>query len=247
MSTKKVMIAETLGTAWLVLGGCGTAIFAGLHPETGIGALGVALAFGFALASAFFAFGSISGGHFNPAVTLGLWAAGKFCPGRAVSYIIAQVLGALIGAAVIYQIAQGHAGFDVTAGFGASGFGDHSPAGYGQTPAFIAEAVLAFFFVTIFLHVGNSGMMAAMPIGLSYVVAQLVGMTITGGAINPARAASQAVFQGGWAQDQLWLFVLAPVVGAVAAGWLKKSLCCGSCGTEKTACDAGSKTSCHGK
>lgn len=240
MSTMKYMTAEALGTAWLVLGGCGSAVLATAYPDIGIGYLGVALAFGFALVTATFAFGHVSGGHFNPAVSIGMVAAGKLCPKRAAFYIIAQVVGALVGAAIIYYIAGGKAGFDVTAGFAANGFGEHSPGGYSQEAAFMAEAVLTFFFVTIILHVVNGGApmgFAALPIGLSFAVVYLASQAITGGGANPARSISQAAFQGTWAIDQLWLFIAAPLVGAVAAGWLKKSMCCGSaCGTTTTSC-----------
>lgn len=238
MSTMRLMTAEALGTAWLVLGGCGAAVLAS---SMGIGYLGIALAFAFALVTATFAFGSVSGGHSNPAVTIGLVAAGKFCSSRALPYIVAQVVGALVGAAAIYYIAGGKEGFDVTAGFAANGFGEHSPAGYSQHATFLAEAVLTFFFVTIFMHVSHGGApagFAALPIGLSFGVVYLVSQVISGGGANPARSISQAVFQGTWAIDQLWLFIAAPLVGAVAAGWLKKSMCCdkNGCSADKGAC-----------
>ncbi len=240
MNTKKIMMAEALGTAWLVLGGCGAAVLAAGFPEFGIGNLGVALAFGFALITASFAFGHISGGHFNPAVTLGMVAAGKFCSGRVLPYIVAQIGGALIGAGIIYLIASGQAGFDVTAGFAANGFGEYSPGGFDQQSAFIAEAVLTFFLVTVILHVTNGGApagMAALPIGLTLGLIHLISIPVTNTSVNPARSLSQAVFQGTWAVDQLWLFIAAPIVGAVVAGWLKKSMC-GSenCSTDKGSC-----------
>lgn len=237
MSTMRLMTAEALGTAWLVLGGCGAAVLA---TSMGIGYLGVALAFGFALVTATFAFGHVSGGHFNPAVTLGLVAAGKFCSSRAFSYIVAQIVGALIGAAIVYYIAGGKAGFDVTAGFASNGFGEHSPGGYSQHAVFVTEAVLTFFFVTIFMHVTHGSMpagLSALPIGLSFALVYLVSMGISGGGANPARSIGTAVFQGTWAIDQLWLFIAAPLVGAVVAGWLKKSMCCGGeCGASTTSC-----------
>lgn len=240
MSTMKHMTAEALGTAWLVLGGCGSAVLATAYPELGIGYLGVALAFGFALVTGLFAFGHISGGHFNPAVTVGLVAAGKFCSKRALPYIIAQVIGALAGAAIIYYIASGKEGFDVTAGFASNGFGEHSPGGYSQHAAFLAEAVLTFFFVTIILHVTSGGApagFAALPIGITLAVIHLISIPVTNTSVNPARSIGPAVFQGTWAIDQLWLFIAAPLVGAIAAGWLKKTMCCGGeCGASTTSC-----------
>ncbi len=252
MSTKKQMIAEMLGTAWLVIGGCGSAVLATAYPDLGIGYLGVALAFGFALVTAIFAFGHISGGHFNPAVTLGLTAAGKFCSSRALPYIIAQVVGALIGASVIYLIAKGHAGFDVTAAFASNGVVELTPGGYGQQASFISEAVLTFFFVTIILHVVNGGApagLAALPIGLTLGLIHLISIPVTNTSVNPARSISQAVYQGSWAIDQLWLFIAAPIVGAVVAGLAYKMCCGGCCGT--TSCSTtdttDTKTGCCSK
>lgn len=239
MSTMKNMTAEALGTAWLVLGGCGSAVLAAAYPELGIGYLGVALAFGLSLVTGIFAFGHISGGHFNPAVTIGLVAAGKFCSKRALPYIVAQVIGALIGAAVIYYIAMGKEGFDVHAGFAANGFGEHSPGGYSQQAAFLCEAVMTFFFVTIILHVLGGGApagFAALPIGLTLALIHLISIPVTNTSVNPARSISQAIFQGTWAMDQLWLFIAAPLVGAIAAGWFKKSMCCGECGGAASSC-----------
>lgn len=230
MSLCKKMVAETLGTAWLVLGGCGSAVFAAGYPELGIGFLGVALAFGLTVLTAAYAVGNISGGHFNPAVTLGLVSAGRFDIRHAVPYIAAQVVGALIGAFIIYQIASGKAGFDVTAGFASNGFGEHSPGGYSMQAVLLAEVVLTFFFLFIILHVTSNSSIAGfapIPIGLTLALIHLISIPISNTSVNPARSTSQAVFQGGWAVDQLWLFWVAPIVGAVLAGvvWRLMSCC----------------------
>lgn len=247
MTTCKKLTAEFLGTAWLVLGGCGSAVFAAAYPGLGIGFLGVALAFGLAVLTAAYAFGHISGAHFNPAVTLGLVAGGRFCAKMSVPYIIAQIAGAVAGAGIIYLVASGKAGFNAAAsGFAANGFGEHSPGGYGQNAAFIAEAVLTFFFVKLILGVTNEKApagFAPLSIGLSLTLIHLISIPITNTSVNPARSISQAVFQGGWAIDQLWLFIAAPIVGAVAAGLLCR--CCNaSCGDDSGSCSTDKKTSC---
>lgn len=226
-----------MGTAWLVLGGCGAAVFAAAYPELGIGFLGVSLAFGLTVLTAAYAVGHISGAHFNPAVTLGLVASGRFPMKSAIPYIIAQVVGACIGALIIYQIASGKEGFDVVAGFAANGFGEHSPGGYSLHAVLLAEAVLTFFFLYIILHVtGNSqnAGFAPIPIGLTLTLIHLISIPISNTSVNPARSTSQALFQGTWAMDQLWVFWVAPIVGAVLAGLLSRLLdrCCnkGGCG-----------------
>lgn len=237
MGLANKMTAEFLGTAWLVLGGCGAAVFSAAYPELGIGFLGVSLAFGLTVLTAAYAVGHISGGHFNPAVTLGLVAGGKFSAKQAVPYIIAQVLGALLGALIIYLVATGKAGFDVKAGFAANGFGEHSPGGYDMKSAFLAEAVLTFFFLIVIIGSTSakapSGF-APISIGLSLTLIHLISIPITNTSVNPARSTSQAVFQGDWAVDQLWLFWAAPILGAVAAGLISRCLqrCCsgGGCG-----------------
>lgn len=233
MGLKNKLMAEMIGTAWLVLGGCGAAVFAAAFPELGIGFLGVALAFGLTVLTGAYAVGHISGGHFNPAVTLGLVAGGRFDAKLAVPYIVAQVVGGLIGAGAIYLIATGKAGFDVTAGFAANGFGEHSPGGYDMRAAFTAEAILTFFFLFIIIGVTSdkapSGF-APMAIGLTLTLIHLISIPITNTSVNPARSTSQAIFQGGWAIDQLWLFWLAPIAGAIVAGLVWRCLlCCGSC------------------
>ncbi len=232
MGLPKKLVAETLGTAWLIIGGVGAAVFAGAYPEFGIGFLGVSLAFGLAVVTGAFAFGHVSGAHFNPAVTLGLTAAGRFDWKHAVPYIIAQVVGGLIGAWVIYEICTGKAGFDVTKGFASNGFGEHSPGGYSMHAVFLAEAVLTFFFVTLILHItGNdlSAGLAPLPIGLTLALLCLVAIPISNGSFNPARSTATALFQGGWPVDQLWLFWVAPIAGGIAAGIFDR-LCVKCCG-----------------
>ena len=237
MGLAKKLTAEMLGTAWLVLGGCGAAVFAAAYPDLGIGFMGVALAFGLTVLTGAYALGHISGGHFNPAVTLGLVAGGRFCVKDAVPYIVAQVVGGLLGAGAINLIATGKAGFDVTAGFASNGYGEHSPGGYVMKSAFLAEFLMTFFFLIVILG-GTSDKapagFAPLAIGLSLTLIHLISIPITNTSVNPARSTSQAIFQGSWAIDQLWLFWLAPIAGAVVAGvvwrWL---LCCGSCSDSK--------------
>jgi aquaporin Z len=227
MTTYKYLTAEFLGTAWLVLGGCGSAVFAAAFPGLGIGFLGVALAFGLSVLTAAYAFGHVSGAHFNPAITLGLVAAGRFPPRLALPYIAAQVVGALAGAGVIYLVASGKADFDVANGFAANGFGRHSPGGYGVTAAFLCEAVLTFFFLTMILGATSERAppgFAPAAIGLTLTLIHLISIPVTNTSVNPARSISQAVFQGGWALDQLWLFIVAPILGAVAAGLITRHL-----------------------
>lgn len=243
MGLRNKLFAETLGTAWLVLGGCGAAVFAAAFPELGIGFLGVSLAFGLTVLTAAYALGHISGGHFNPAVTLGLVAGGSFNIKEAVPYIIAQVVGAVLGAGVIYMIASGKAGFDVTAGFAANGFGEHSPGGYSLQSALWAEIVLTFFFLLIILGATSSKApsgFAPMAIGLSLTLIHLISIPITNTSVNPARSTSQAIFQGGWAVDQLWLFWVAPIAGAVLAGIVWRCVVCcqggGCCSKEGGSC-----------
>lgn len=237
MGLRKKLMAETLGTAWLVLGGCGAAVFAAAFPDLGIGFLGVALAFGLTVLTGAYAVGHISGAHFNPAVTIGLVASGRFDVRLAAPYIVAQLVGALIGAFIIYEIASGRQGFDAAAGFASNGYGEHSPGGYNMHAVFLAEAVLTFFFLYIILQVtGNaqSAGWAPIPIGLTLSLIHLISIPISNTSVNPARSTSQALFQGGWAMDQLWLFWLAPVVGAVAAGLLSR--CMSNCCCSKQGC-----------
>lgn len=233
MFDKKKLSAELLGTAWLVFGGCGSAVFAAGVPELGIGFLGVSLAFGLTVMTMAYALGGISGGHFNPAVTVGLAVAGRFDKGGIVPYVLAQLVGAVLGALVIYVIASGRADFDPAAGFASNGFGEHSPMGYGLEAAFVAEAALTFFFLLIILGATSDKApagFAPIAIGFALTLIHLISIPITNTSVNPARSTSQAIFQGSWAIDQLWLFWLAPLAGAVLAGLVWKCLfCCGTC------------------
>lgn len=219
--------AEFFGTFWLVFGGCGSAIFAAAFPELGIGFAGVALAFGLTLLTMCYAIGHISGCHINPAVTFGLVAGGRF-PGRElVPYVIAQVLGGLAAGAVLYLIATGKAGFDVTSGFASNGYGEHSPGHYSLMAALIAEIVLTAFFLFIIMgathKLGHAGL-AGVGIGLSLTLIHLIGIPITNTSVNPARSTAVAVFQGSWAIDQLWLFWLAPIVGGIVGALIYRAL-----------------------
>ena len=226
----KPLAAEFLGTFWLVFGGCGSAVFAAAFPQLGIGVTGVALAFGLTVVTMAYAVGPISGGHFNPAVSLGLWAGGRFPTDRLLPYWVAQLLGAFAAAAVLYVIATGKPGFDVVAsGFAANGYGDHSPGGYPMASAFLAEAVLTFFFLVIILgtthgRTSTAGGFAGLAIGLGLVLIHLISIPITNTSVNPARSTSQALFVGGWAMAQLWLFWLAPLLGALLAGGVTRWL-----------------------
>ncbi len=219
--TKKLG-AEFLGTGWLVFGGCGSAVLAAAFPELGIGFLGVALAFGLTVVTMVYAVGHISGGHFNPAVSLGLWSGGRFASGEILPYIVAQVLGALAGAGVLYVIATGQPGFDVVqSGFAANGYGEHSPGGYSVAAAFVAEVVLTFGFLLVILGATDRRApagFAPLAIGLCLTLIHLVSIPVTNTSVNPARSTGPALFVGGWALGQLWLFWVAPLLGALAAG-----------------------------
>ena len=214
--------AEFLGTGWLVFGGCGSAVLAAGYPDLGIGFLGVALAFGLTVLTMVYAVGHISGGHFNPAVSVGLWSGGRFSAGEILPYIVAQVLGAVAGAAVLYVIATGQAGFDVVqSGFAANGYGEHSPGGYSLAAGFVAEVVLTFAFVLVILGVTDRRApagFAGLAIGLCLTLIHLVSIPVTNTSVNPARSTGPALFVGGWALGQLWLFWVAPLIGALAAG-----------------------------
>jgi aquaporin Z len=214
--------AELLGTAWLVIGGCGSAVLAAGFPELGIGFVGVALAFGLTVLTMAFAIGHISGCHLNPAVTVGLWTAGKVPSGDVLPYIISQVIGATLGATVIAAIATGKADFNlVQSGFAANGFGEHSPGGYGLQAAFICEITMTFFFLMIILgatDVRAPAGFAPIAIGLGLTLIHLISIPVTNTSVNPARSTSQALFVGGWAIQQLWAFWVGPMIGAVLAG-----------------------------
>lgn len=223
--------AEFLGTFWLVFGGAGSAVFAATFPDVGIGLLGVSLAFGLTVLTMAYAVGHISGGHFNPAVTLGLWAGGRIPAGDIIPYWIAQILGAIAAAAVLFFIASGVADFSVSNGFAANGFGDHSPGGYSLGAALAAEIVLTFFFLLIIMGATDkrapSGL-APLAIGMSLTLIHLISIPITNTSVNPARSTGQALFVGDWALTQLWLFWLAPLVGAVIGGILYRWLSSGN-------------------
>jgi aquaporin Z len=214
--------AEFLGTAWLVFGGCGSAVLAAAFPELGIGFVGVSLAFGLAVLTMAYAVGHVSGGHFNPAVTVGLWACGRFKAGEILPYWLAQLLGAVAGAIVLSLIANGKPGFDLAgSGFAANGYADHSPGGYSLAAGFVAEVALTFFFLVVILGSTDRRApagFAPIAIGLALTLVHLVGIPVTNTSVNPARSTAPALFVGGWALGQLWLFWLAPIVGAAAAG-----------------------------
>lgn len=221
MSLAKRSIAELFGTFWLVFGGCGSAVLAAAFPELGIGFAGVALAFGLTVLTMAFAIGHVSGCHLNPAVTFGLVAGKRFPASELVPYVIAQVAGAIAAAAVLYVIATGKAGFDVSAGFASNGYGEHSPGGYGLGSCFVAEVVLTFFFLLVILGSTDKRApqgLAPIAIGLSLTLIHLVGIPVTNTSVNPARSTGPALFVGGWAIAQLWLFWVAPIVGAILAG-----------------------------
>jgi aquaporin Z len=227
MPLAKRLFAELLGTFWLVFGGTGSAVLAASFPHEnnplGIGFLGVALAFGLTVLTGAYVFGPISGGHFNPAVSVGLWAGKRFPANELIPYIIAQVVGAILGSAILYLIASGHDGFKMSDGFAANGYGDHSPGKYTLVAGFIAEVVLTFVFLTIILGATDRRAapgFAPIAIGLGLTLIHLVGIPVTNLSVNPARSTAPAIFVGDWALGQLWLFWLAPIVGALIAGFV---------------------------
>jgi aquaporin Z len=221
MSLSKRASAEFLGTFWLVLGGCGSAVLAAAFPGLGIGFAGVALAFGLTVLTMAYAIGHISGCHLNPAVSIGLYAGKRFPAKELLPYIIAQVLGAIGGAAVLYIIASGKAGFDVTAGFASNGYGLHSPGGYTLVAALVTEVVMTFMFLMIILGSTDKRApagLAPIAIGLGLTLIHLISIPVTNTSVNPARSTGPAIFAGGWALSQLWLFWVAPIIGAAVAG-----------------------------
>jgi aquaporin Z len=221
------LAAECLGTFWLVLGGCGSAVLAAAFPELGIGLAGVSLAFGLTVLTGAYALGPISGGHFNPAVSLGLWAGGRFPASQLLPYIVAQVIGAVVAAGVLYLIASGKAGFSLSGGFASNGFGEHSPGQYSFGAAAITEIVMTFMFLIVILgatHKRAPVGFAGLAIGLALTLIHLISIPVTNTSVNPARSTGPALFVGGWALEQLWLFWVAPIVGAVAAGWFSRAL-----------------------
>ncbi len=214
----KKYIAELFGTFWLVLGGCGAAVLAATFPETGIGFLGVAAAFGLTVVTMAYAIGHISGAHLNPAVSVGLWAGGRM-PGRDLpGYIVAQVLGAIVAGGVLYVIASGKEGFDLAGGFASNGFGEHSPGHYSMISAMVTEIVMTMMFLLVILGATSKRApagMAPLAIGLCLTLIHLISIPVTNTSVNPARSTGVAVFVGGWAVAQLWLFWIAPIVGAL--------------------------------
>lgn len=210
--------AEFFGTFWLVLGGCGSAVLAAAFPDVGIGLLGVSLAFGLTVLTMAYAVGHISGGHFNPAVSFGLWAGGRFPAKELVPYIIAQVAGGIAAGGVLFAIASGKTGFDVTAGFASNGFGEHSPGGYSMTAALITEVVMTMMFLVVILGSTDKRApqwLAPLSIGFCLTLIHLISIPVTNTSVNPARSTGVAVFVGDWAVAQLWLFWLAPIVGGL--------------------------------
>ena len=225
MPLSKKLVAEFIGTFWLVLGGCGSAVLAAGFPELGIGFVGVSLAFGLTVLTMAYAIGHISGCHLNPAVSFGLWTSGRFATKELIPYIVAQVLGGIAGAGILYLIASGKAGFDVTAGFASNGFNEHSPSGFTMTSVLIAEVVMTFMFLIIILGATDKRApagFAPIAIGLGLTLIHLITIPVSNTSVNPARSTGVALFQGTWAVDQLWLFWLAPIVGAILAGIVYK-------------------------
>jgi len=223
MTLSKKLAAEFIGTFWLVLGGCGSAVLAAAFPEVGTGLVGVSLAFGLTVLTMAYAIGHISGCHLNPAVSFGLWSSGRFSSSELLPYIIFQVLGGIAGAGILYLIASGQAGFDVTAGFASNGFGEHSPGGYSFNAVLIAEVVMTFMFLMIILGATDRRAptgFAPIAIGLGLTLIHLITIPVSNTSVNPARSTGVALFQGDWAVSQLWLFWLAPIVGAILAGIL---------------------------
>ena len=230
MPMTKRLAAELLGTFWLVFGGCGSAVLAAAFPEVGIGLLGVSLAFGLTVVTMAYAVGHISGGHFNPAVTLGLWAGGRFPARDLPLYWAAQVAGAIAAAAALYLIASGQEGFSLSVGFAANGFGEHSPGGYSLTAALVAEVLLTLFFLLIIMGVTETRApagFAPLAIGLALTLIHLISIPVTNTSVNPARSTGQALFVGDWALAQLWVFWVAPLIGGGLGGllyrWLGKT------------------------
>lgn len=227
MSMTKRFAAEFFGTFWLVFGGCGSAVLAAAFPDVGIGLLGVSLAFGLTVLTMAYAVGPISGGHFNPAVSVGLLAGGRFSGAALIPYIIAQVVGAIVAGGVLYLIASGKADFDVSAGFASNGYGAHSPGGYSFFACLIAEVVLTFMFLLIIMGATDSRApqgFAPIAIGLALTLIHLIGIPVTNLSVNPARSTGPAIFVGAWALGQLWLFWVAPLVGGALGGVVYRAL-----------------------
>ncbi|MDI6949528.1 aquaporin Z, partial [Serratia sp. Se-RSmG] len=222
------LFAEFFGTFWLVFGGCGSAVLAAAFPQLGIGFLGVALAFGLTVVTMAYAVGHISGGHFNPAITVGLFAGGRFAAKDVIPYVIAQVIGGIAAAAVLYLIASGKAGFDATVGgFASNGYGEHSPGGYSLQSAIVIELVLTAFFLIVIHGVTDKRApagFAPLAIGLTLTLIHLISIPVTNTSVNPARSTGVAIFQGTWALQQLWVFWLVPLVGGIIGGLIYRCL-----------------------
>jgi len=217
----KAYTAEFFGTFWLVLGGCGSAVLAAAFPGVGIGLLGVSLAFGLTVLTMAFAIGHVSGCHLNPAVSIGLWMGGRFEARKLLPYIVSQVLGGIAAGAVLYLIASGKAGFDVSAGFASNGFGEHSPGKYSMLAAIVCEVVMTMMFLIVILGATDKRApqgFAPLAIGLCLTLIHLISIPVTNTSVNPARSTGVALFVGGWAIEQLWLFWVAPIVGALLGG-----------------------------
>jgi aquaporin Z len=220
------LVAEFIGTFWLVLGGCGSAVLAASFGSVGIGLLGVSLAFGLTVVTGAYALGPVSGGHFNPAVSLGLWAGGRFPASRLLPYILVQLAGAIVASTVLYLIATGKAGADI-GGFAANGYGEHSPGKYSLGAALTTEVVMTFMFLIVILGSTHSRApvgFAGLAIGFALVLIHLISIPVTNTSVNPARSTGPALFVGGWALEQLWLFWIAPIVGGLLGGWVYKSI-----------------------
>ncbi len=227
MSLGKRAIAELIGTFWLVFGGCGSALFAAAFPNLGIGFLGVGLAFGLTLLTMVYTIGPVSGCHINPAVSIGLATARRFPASELPAYIVAQLIGGVIASGVLYFIASGKPGFELSAGFATNGYGAHSPGGYALPACFVAEVVLTFMFLMIILgatHRRAPAGFAGIAIGLALTLIHLIDIPLTNASVNPARSTAPAIFVGGWALQQLWLFWVAPITGAVLAGLIHPAI-----------------------
>lgn len=221
MNMSQKMAAEFIGTLWLVLGGCGSAVLAAAFPDVGIGLLGVSFAFGLTVLTMAFAIGHVSGCHLNPAVSFGLWAGGRFPASELVPYIIAQVAGGIAGAGILYLIASGQDGFSLSGGFASNGYGEHSPGGYSLTAVLVCEVVMTLFFLIIILGATDERApkgFAPIAIGLGLTLIHLISIPVSNTSVNPARSTGPAIFVGDWATSQLWLFWVAPIAGAILAG-----------------------------
>ena len=224
MDSKKYL-AEFFGTFWLVLGGCGSAVISAAFPTVGIGLLGVALAFGLTVLTMAYAIGHISGCHLNPAVTFGLWAGGRIKANEILPYMVSQVLGGIAGAGILYLIASGQMGFDLSGGFASNGYGEHSPGGYSLFSGFVTEVVMTFFFIFVILGATDERApkgLAGVAIGLTLTLIHLISIPITNTSVNPARSTGPAIFVGGWALSQLWMFWVAPILGGLLGGVVYK-------------------------